>query len=251
MHIDLNCDVGEGFGIYRMAHEEMIIPHITSANIACGFHAGDAAQMRKVVRLCMEAGTAIGAHPGLPDKEGFGRRDMKISSQEAYDMVLYQIGALHAFVRAEGGTLHHVKPHGALYNMAARDVDLARAVTRAVMDFDPHLIVYGLSGSMLAKASEEMGVPFAHEVFADRTYKSDGSLTSRMRDDAVIKDTSTAVSQALTMIQSGTCKTIDGDDINVKADSICVHGDGMKAVEFVEALKVRFQSENIRVKKID
>ena len=213
MHIvDLNCDMGESFGAYKIGHDEDILDFVTSANIACGFHAGDPATMRKTVKLALEKNVGIGAHPGLPDLVGFGRRDMKITSQEAYDLVLYQMGALYGFVKAEGGTLQHVKPHGALYNMAAQSQALSEAIAEAVYKLDPELILFGLAGSELVKAGKKIGLRCASEVFSDRTYQQDGSLTSRSNPDALIKDHTIAVKQVIRMVKEGKVHSLQGVD---------------------------------------
>lgn len=186
--IDLNCDMGEAFGNYPMPNDDTLMDYITSANIACGFHAGDPEVMQHTVNVAIKKGVAIGAHPGLPDLQGFGRREMKISANEAYQMTLYQIGALYGFVKAAGGKLHHVKAHGALYNMAAKDESLARAIVNAVHDFDPSLILYALANSQMVTAAQKIGLVTASEVFADRTYQDDGSLTPRVQSNAMITD---------------------------------------------------------------
>lgn len=235
--VDLNCDLGESFGSYKLGMDEEILPYVTSVNIACGFHAGDPSVMRKTVQLALAAGTAIGAHPGLPDLIGFGRRNMEITAQEAYDMVVYQIGALEAFVKAEGGTLQHVKPHGALYNMAAKRKDLSEAIAQAVYKVNPGLILFGLSGSELIRAGEAAGLQTAQEVFADRTYEEDGSLTPRSRPDALIKDHHQAISQVIRMIQEGVVRSREGQEIRIQADTVCIHGDGPQALEFAQQIR--------------
>ncbi len=186
--VDLNCDLGESFGRYKLGEQKEILKYVTSANIACGFHAGDPSVMRETVKLAIENGVKIGAHPGLPDLNGFGRREMNITPQEGYDMVVYQIGAFQGFLTIHNETMQHVKPHGALYNMASKDSELAIAIAQAVYDVSPSFVLFGLSGSELTKAGEKLGLRTAHEVFADRTYQSDGSLTSRSQADALITD---------------------------------------------------------------
>nr|WP_317241402.1 5-oxoprolinase subunit PxpA [Hymenobacter sp. 5414T-23] len=186
--VDLNCDMGESFGAYSLGHDEAILPFITSANIACGYHAGDPAVIKRTVRLALQHGVAIGAHPGLPDLVGFGRREMAVSPEEAYDMTVYQLGALAAFVLVEGGTVHHVKPHGALYNMAAINPALAEAIAEAVYRVQPEACLYGLAGSALISAGQKLGLSTAHEVFADRTYQPNGTLTPRRQPNALITD---------------------------------------------------------------
>lgn len=238
MHrVDLNCDLGESFGAYTMGMDERILPFLTSANIACGFHAGDPGVMYRTVNLALKNKVAIGAHPGLPDLVGFGRRNMEISPREAYEMVVYQIGALYGFVKAAGGRMRHVKPHGALYNMAAKRQDLAEAIAEAIYQVDPELILFGLSGSELVFAGEKIGLITAHEVFADRTYQIDGSLTPRKEPNALITDEQQAVAQVVRMVKEGTVLSQQGQDIAIKADTVCIHGDGAHALEF--ACKIR------------
>jgi UPF0271 protein len=248
MSIDLNCDMGESFGPWPMGNDAALMQHITSANIACGFHAGDPIIMQKTVRLALEHGVAIGAHPGYPDLQGFGRRNMQLSPDEVYAAVLYQIGALQAIARAEGAPLHHVKPHGALYNAAAKDRALADAIARAVRAAGADLLLYGLSGSALIAAGEAAGLHTCSEVFADRTYQSDGSLTPRTQPGALIEDTGKAVEQALEMVRRQRVKSLDGQWVPLQADTICLHGDGPHAVEFAQALFAVFKREGIEVK---
>lgn len=248
--IDLNCDMGESFGAYRLGCDDEMMNCVTSVNIACGYHAGDPGTMRRTVQLALKSGTAIGAHPGLPDLQGFGRREMAISPQEAYDLVLYQIGALQAFVRAEGGRLQHVKPHGALYNMAARDQALAEAIAEAVYRADPELILFGLSGSVLIAAGQRAGLRTASEVFADRTYQEDGSLTPRHRSDALITDTVAAVQQAIRMVSTGKVMTASGQEIQIEAQTICIHGDSPHALEFAVQIREALLSAGIRLQPV-
>ncbi len=229
--------MGESFGAWRMGSDAELMNYVSSVNIACGFHAGDATTMRKTVELAVEKGVAIGAHPSYPDLQGFGRRDMSLSMQEVFDIVLYQVSALKGICEASGGKLHHVKPHGALYNRAARDGELAHGIARAVWKIDPNLVVYGLSGSYLITEAEKYGLQTASEVFADRTYTVDGTLTPRSHPDAVIGNTQDAVAQVLQMIGSGTVTAATGETIPIKAETICVHGDGDHAVEF--AIEIR------------
>lgn len=246
--VDLNCDLGESFGTYKIGMDEKILPFVTSANIACGFHAGDPGVMHKTVKLAIENGVSIGAHPGLPDLVGFGRRNINISPEEAYDMVVYQIGALNAFVKAEGGNLQHVKPHGALYNMAVKDQILAQAIAKAVYKVDSQLILFGLSGSELIKAGESIGLATASEVFADRTYQQDGSLTPRANKDAVISSSDVAIKQVIKMVREGTVLCQQGFDIPIKADTICIHGDGVHALTFAEEINKQLKAFKIIVK---
>ena len=234
--VDLNCDMGESFGAWRMGNDAALMPFITSANIACGFHAGDPAVMKQTVRAALRHGVAIGAHPGLPDLVGFGRRDLAISAEEAFDMTVYQLGALSAIAKAEGGRLHHLKPHGALYNMAATNAALAEAIAEAVYKVQPELTLYGLAGSELTKAGEKLGLKTAHEVFADRTYQANGTLTPRRQPDALITDANTAIAQVLRMVQVGQARTPQGHDVALRADTVCLHGDGAHALEFAQRL---------------
>lgn len=245
--VDLNCDLGESFGAYHMGHDEAILPYVTSANIACGFHAGDPAVIKKTVQLALKNDVAIGAHPGLPDLAGFGRRDMAVSAEEVYDMVVYQIGALQAFVKAAGGVLHHVKPHGALYNMATVNSTLAKAIAEAVYKAHPEAILYGLAGSKLITAGKELGLQTASEVFADRTYQQDGTLTSRRLPNALITDHATAVNQVIRMVKEGKVMSQQGTDITIQADTICIHGDGPHALSFAAIIQDALYKEGITI----
>lgn len=247
--IDLNCDMGEGFGVYRTNSDGELMKYITSANIACGFHAGDAASIRATVKLAIQHHVAIGAHPGLPDLAGFGRRSMDISPQEAYEMTVYQIGAVYAFAKSEGGSVAHVKPHGALYNMAAKSKPLAEAIAEAVYKVDPQLILFGLSGSELVRAGEAVGLRTVNEVFADRAYEADGSLTPRGTEGAVILDPKLAAEQAVRMIMHGEARTRQQSSIVLKADSVCVHGDTPGALEHVIHLRNALEAAGISVMK--
>ena len=245
--VDLNCDMGESFGAYNMGTDEDILEFVTSANIACGFHAGDPEVMRKTVAMALEKGIGIGAHPGLPDLTGFGRRNMDISPQEAYDMVVYQIGALYGFVKAAGGKMQHVKPHGALYNMAAKSKELSDAIAKAVYKVDSELVLFGLSGSELVKSGEAIGLRTASEVFADRTYQQDGSLTPRRQSDAMITDDQKAIDQMIRMVKEGKVLSQQGTDITIKADTICIHGDGVHALTFARKIRERLANSEVTV----
>lgn len=247
MKVDLNCDLGESFGSYTIGNDEGLLDIVTSANIACGFHAGDPTIMRKTVQLAMEKSIGIGAHPGYPDLGGFGRRAMALSSEEVYDAVVYQVGALYGFVRAQGGKMQHVKPHGALYNTAAKDKVIAEAIAKAVYDVDHDLILYGLSGSELIKAGKKIGLRIANEAFGDRTYQKDGTLTSRRFSNALIKNKETAVDQVLKMVKEGAVKTIQGQEIAINVDSVCLHGDGRHALEFARNIRDALQKDGIEV----
>jgi UPF0271 protein len=246
--VDLNCDMGESFGAYRIGADEAVFPYITSANIACGFHGGDPAVMRETVARAIHHGVAIGAHPGFPDLAGFGRRNIDVTPQEAYDMVVYQVGALLGFAAAAGTRVQHVKAHGALYNMAAAKQELADAIARAVRDVDKHLVLFGLPGSFLISAGEAAGLAVANETFADRNYMPDGSLVSRRRADAHVTDAADAERRAIRMVREGKVTSVSGEDVAIRADTICVHGDGPHAVEFVRRLRNAFQSAGITVR---
>ena len=247
MRVDLNCDFGESFGIYRLGEEKEILQYVTSVNVACGFHAGDPLVMRKTVQMALEQKVAIGAHPGFPDLLGFGRRNIAVTPEEVYAYVVYQIGALAAFVKAEGGKMSHVKPHGALYNMAAKDAALAEAIAKAVYDVDPTLILYGLAGSELIRAGKKIGLRTASEVFADRTYQQDGSLTPRSNPRALIVDEQEAVLQVLAMVKEKRVRSLQGIDVPIEAETICIHGDGKKAVLFAKRLYEALQKEGVDV----
>lgn len=245
--LDINCDLGESYGIYRTLSDVAILPLITSANIACGFHAGDPATMRLTVERALEHRVAIGAHPGLPDLQGFGRRRMEITPQEAYDMVVYQVGALDAFVRANGGRIHHVKPHGALYNMAAEDGKLAEAIAEAIYQVQPDLYLYGLAGSELIHAADRIGLRSVSEVFADRTYGPDGKLISRSHAGAVIEHSAQALAQVLRMVKNGVVVSTAGTLVPIKAETVCIHGDGANALTFAQEIRRLLESEGIHL----
>jgi len=245
--IDLNADIGESFGAWRMGDDAGVMPWITSANVACGFHAGDPATMRATVALCIEHGVAIGAHVSLPDLQGFGRREMKVSPNEVYAQTLYQLGALHAFARAAGTHLHHVKPHGALYNMAARDRALAYAIAAAVRDFNSTLILMGLAGGALVDAGRAAGLRVQQEGFCDRRYRADGSLMPRSEAGAVIEDIDVAVAQALSIATAREAAAGDGSAVHIDADSLCVHGDRANAAAFAQRLHEALSQAGVRI----
>ena len=228
--------MGESFGPWLMGNDADLMRCISSANIACGFHAGDPSVMRRTVELAAQNNVSVGAHPGYPDLQGFGRRNMSLSSQEVYDIVLYQISALKGICQAKNVRLAHVKPHGALYNQASRDPQLARSIVDAVKALDPALVIYGLSGSILIEEAVKAGLETASEVFADRTYMADGSLTPRTIANALITDTDAAVGQVLEMITEGAVTSQDGIPVPIKADTVCIHGDGENAVPFARAI---------------
>lgn len=248
--IDLNCDMGESYGAWHMGNDIAVLPFVSSANVACGFHAGDPSTMRKTVAAAIEHQVAIGAHPSLPDLVGFGRRNMQITPQEAYDMVVYQVGALAAVAAAQGARLHHVKAHGALYNMAAKDRALADAICRAVRDVDSSLVLYGLAGSPLIAAAQDAGLRAASEVFADRSYQDDGSLTPRSQPGAMIEDVDTAIVQVLNMVQHRVVRSVSGRDVPVQADTLCLHGDQPNALVFARALREALSKAGIEVRSV-
>ena len=250
MVIDLNCDMGESFGAWTMGDDAGVMPHVSSVNIACGFHAGDFTTMQRTVILAAEHGVAIGAHVSLPDLQGFGRREMAISPAEAHAATLYQIGALAAFVHAQGQRLHHVKPHGALYNMAAKDAGLAEAIANAVRDFDAQLILVGLAGSALPHAGAQLGLVVAHEAFADRRYRADGSLMPRREEGAVLEDVDAAVAQAVQIATHGNASTRDGRLVDIRADTICVHGDRPNAAIFARRLNAALKNAGVGIGRI-
>ena len=249
--VDLNSDLGESFGNYTIGMDEEILKYVSSANVACGWHAGDPMVMEKTVALAKEFGTAVGAHPGFPDLMGFGRREMAVSPAEAKAYTLYQLGALAAFCQAEGVKLQHVKPHGAMYNMAARDYELARAICEAVAEFDRNLIVLALSGGEMVRAAGELGLRTAFEVFADRAYEEDGSLVNRRKPGAMITDEEEAIRRVIRMVKEQKVETITGKDIAIRADSVCVHGDGEKALAFVEKIRRALQEEGVLIQPLD
>ena len=247
LSVDVNADLGESFGNYIIGNDEKIIPLISSANVACGFHASDPKVMLETVKLIKKSGAGLGAHPGFPDKEGFGRRYMDCTNEEIYSMVLYQLSALDGIARTVGVEMNHVKPHGALYNATFTDKNLARVIAQAVKDFNPNLKLMGLSENNLVKAGEEIGLQVVHEVFLDRAYENDGTLVSRRKEGAMITDSKLAVERGIRMLTEGKVEAIDGTDIDIKADSICVHGDGEKALQFVREIKSALEAKGIEI----
>ncbi len=245
--IDLNCDMGESYGAWKMGADADVMPYISSANIACGLHAGDPATIRKTVALAVNHGVAIGAHPSLPDLMGFGRRAMKITPQDMYDLVVYQAGAVEAFARAAGARLHHVKCHGSLYNMAATDQGLSEAMVRAVKDLGSDVILYVLSKSLNHQIAIESRIRVAGEVFADRGYADDGTLAPRDRPGGMIEDPQDSVKQVLGMIEGGYVTTLTGRRVPVAADTLCLHGDQPGAVKFAQTLRKVFSERGITV----
>lgn len=247
MRVDINADIGESFGPYVLGHDESLLRSITSASIACGFHAGDPSVMRRTVRLAKQAGVAIGAHPGFPDLIGFGRREMNAAPDEIEDFVLYQIGALSAAATAEALKLQHIKPHGALYHMAARHQAIAEAIVRAILSSDSSLILVGPSGSEILSAGKRAGLQVAAEAFADRAYEADGSLVSRRTPGAVLHDAAQVVERSVRMVREGVVIARDGSTLRVQAETICVHGDTPGADVMAARLRAGLEGAGIRV----
>ena len=243
--IDFNCDMGESFGVYKLGADEEVMPYISSANIACGFHAGDPVWMRRTVNLAEETGVAIGAHPSFPDLMGFGRRPMQASLAEIQSYVIYQTGALQAFTKAK--RLQHVKAHGALYNMGERDEELAGAVAEAIREVDPNLILVGLSGSAWIKAGRQVGLRVASEVFADRALNADGTLVSRKQPGAVIHNVEDVVNRVSKMVAEGKIAAINGEEVEIKADTICLHGDTPGAASLAQTLRQKLEAAGVTV----
>lgn len=250
MRIDINADVGESFGAYTIGSDEALMRSVTSASVAAGFHAGDPSVLRRTIRLAKAHGVAVGAHPGFPDLVGFGRREMQVSPADAESFVLYQIAAVAGVATAEGVKLQHVKPHGALFNMAARDPSLAAAIASAVASFDPSLILFGLAGSQILTAGRAAGLRVASEVFADRAYEPDGSLRERTRSDAVIHETAAVVSRAVRMVTERSVEAIDGTVVPLDADTICVHGDTPGADALAARLRAGLEAAGVLVKAL-
>jgi len=245
--VDLNCDMGESFGIYTLGLDEEVMPLITSANIACGFHAGDPQVLRRTVELAAKYGVAVGAHVSYPDLVGFGRRAMAVDPTELENDLIYQMGAIQAFCKVVGVPLRHVKPHGALYNTAQRDRRTAEAVARAVASFDPNLLIFAQSGSVMAEVAREAGLRVVQEVFADRAYTPEGQLVSRRLPGAVIHDAETVAQRALEMVTTGYVTAVDGSRVPVVAESICVHGDTPDAVNLIRRIRERLEGAGVVV----
>jgi UPF0271 protein len=245
--IDLNCDMGEFTGESSIAKDAALMGYVSSVNIACGGHAGDEATMRRTAENAVAKNVAIGAHPGYEDKENFGRTAMDLRLEEVYELVSEQIAALKNITEDLGGRLHHVKPHGALYNQAAKDAELARAIARAVKDADPNLIFYGLAGSHLITEAEKLGLKTASEVFADRTYQPDGSLTPRSEKGALIMDTEKSLAQVLEMVTKNQATALSGEIVTIRAETICIHGDGEHALEFARAINAFLKERKIEI----
>ncbi|MGW9856583.1 5-oxoprolinase (ATP-hydrolyzing) subunit A [Staphylococcus hominis] len=248
--VDLNSDLGEAFGNYSFGGDKDIIPLITSANIACGFHAGDENVMNQTVKFAKENHVSIGAHPGLPDLKGFGRRKMDIDPTEVYNLIVYQLGALEGFCKIHQTRINHVKPHGALYNMGTKNKDIAKAIAKAVYDFDSSIVLVGLANSLLISEAKVIGLKTASEVFADRRYEDNGQLVSRNEPDAVITDTDEALKQVLKMVTENKVLSRNGKEIDLETDTICVHGDGKHALEFVTQIRKKLTKEGIDIQSL-
>ncbi|HWR28400.1 MAG TPA: 5-oxoprolinase subunit PxpA [Negativicutes bacterium] len=246
--VDLNSDMGESFGAYRIGNDEGIIQHVTSANIACGWHAGDPMVMDRVVKMAKDRGVAVGAHPGYPDLMGFGRRKMVLTHDEIKNYVKYQMGALWAFSHSYGLPLQHVAPHGALGNICQCDMDVSRAICEAVLEISPEIRIFYCAGAVLGQIAEEMGLPTAAEIFADRAYMDDLSLVPRSMEGAMITDEKVAIERCVRMIKEGKVTSITGKELNIRGDTLCVHGDGAKALAFVEKIRTVFVREEIEIR---
>jgi 5-oxoprolinase (ATP-hydrolysing) subunit A len=250
MRVDLNSDVGESFGAYTIGDDASVLAHVTSANVACGFHAGDPGVMRAKVEIARRHGVAVGAHPGFPDLVGFGRRELHASSREVEDFVIYQLGALAAIAAAQGLRLQHVKPHGALFNMAVRDASLADAIARATAAVDRSLILFGLPGSELVRSGERAGLRTACEAFADRAYEPDGTLVSRRRPDAIVHDPATVEARVVRMANDRTVTAVDGSVVKLAIDTICVHGDTKGAADLAARIRRALERACVQVKPV-
>jgi len=250
MRVDINSDVGESFGAYSIGHDTGLMKSITSANIAAGFHAGDPSVLRATIRTAKAHGVAVGAHPGFPDMVGFGRRELNVTAREAEDLVLYQVAAVAGVASAEGMRIQHVKPHGALFNMAVRNAELAAAIARAVAAFDPMLLLFGLPGSEILKAGRSEGLRVAAEVFADRAYEPDGSLASRRKPGSVIHEAEMVVERAVRMVKDHTVVAIDGSVVPLQADTICVHGDTPGSDDLAASIRAGLERAGITVKPV-
>ncbi len=248
--IDLNSDLGESFGPWKMGMDAEVMESVCSANVACGFHAGDAEVMIRTVKAAKAAGVAVGAHPGHPDLQGFGRRTMAVTPDEAYAYTLYQIGALQAICGAQGIRLEHVKAHGALYNQAAKDLEMAKAIARATKDAGGDLILMGLANSLFEQAAAEVGVTYAAEAFADRGYMNDGSLVPRSMPGAFVHVLKESGERMVRLVKEGVVRSAEGKDIHLKAHSICLHGDNPAAVEMARSIRKALEDNGVQIKKI-
>lgn len=247
MKIDLNSDLGESYGAYKVGMDGEILKYVSSVNIACGFHAGDPMVMDKTVEMAVANNVKIGAHPGLPDLMGFGRRIMNVSTEEVKNYMVYQVGALMAFVKKRGGTLNHVKPHGALYNMASKDKKLADAVVEAVKSIDENLILFGLPNSEVEKSALEHNINFKNEVFADRGYTDQGLLVPRSEPGAFVQGAKNCAERIATMVNKKEVMSVNNNPVKITADTVCVHGDNLKSLEFVKALKVKLENLGFKI----
>jgi len=241
--VDLNADLGEGAG-----HDDELLTLVTSANIACGFHAGDANTMRQAIEMARQRNVAVGAHPSLFDRENFGRKELQVKPEEVFDAVVYQLGVFQAIAETAGVRPNHVKPHGALYNMAVRDELLAEAIGRAIASVDNKFILFAPQNTALARAGEKNGLQIAHEVFADRNYSNDGTLVSRTRPNALLHDPAEAATRAVRMLRKGKVRSVDGMDVDVRAETICLHGDNPQAVDFARVLRSRLEKEGVTIR---
>ena len=248
--VDLNCDMGESFGAWTIGRDAELMDYVSSVNVACGFHAGDASGIRKTVETAIAKNVAVGAHPSFPDLQGFGRREMNLSATEIFDVVLYQVAVLKGICEASGGKLHHVKPHGALYNQAAKNKSTAKAIAEAVRAIDANLIFYGLSNSFLISEAESLGLKTASEVFADRTYQADGTLTPRVQPNALIETVEQSIAQVLQMIKLQTVTAANGATISIKPETVCIHGDGANALEFAAIIRQALIDNDIKMQSI-
>ena len=248
--IDLNCDMGESFGAYQLGMDDAVIRHITSANIACAWHAGDPSVMNHTVAIAVEHGVGVGAHPGYPDLLGFGRRNLDCTMEELRDYVIYQVGALQAFCSAHGTTLQHVKPHGALYLTAVENEDVARAVAEAIVRVNPDLLYVALAGAkgkLMTRIGQEVGLKVVYEAFPDRAYSPEGTLVSRRLPGAVVKDPAAVAERALRMVKEGVVIAADGTTIPLEAQTLCVHGDNPKAVDLVRSIRETLEADGVTV----
>ncbi len=248
--VDLNCDMGESFGAWQMGTDSELMDYVSSVNVACGFHAGDATVIRKTVEAAIRKNVAVGAHPSFPDLQGFGRREMRMPPEEIFDIALYQIAAVKGICETLGGALHHVKPHGALYNQAAKDKTIARAIAEAVKAIDENLIFYGLANSFLIHEAKKISLKCASEAFADRTYQPDGNLTARTERNALIENADEAVEQVLQMLKTQTVTATNGEQISFKAETICIHGDGRHALSFARALRKSLEENGVAIRAV-
>lgn len=248
--VDLNSDMGESFGAYRLGGDEEIIRYVTTANVACGWHAGDPMVMDQVVRLAKEQGVMVGAHPGYPDLMGFGRRKMALSFQEVKNYVKYQIGALSAFTQSHGIKLQHVAPHGAMGNQCQYDEEISAAIVEAAAEFDKDLIIYYCAGAVLGQIAESRGLRTASEIFADRAYMDDLSLVPRKMEGSMITDEEVAIKRCVRMIKEGKVTSINGKELDIRGDTLCVHGDGPKALAFVRRIRETFADEGIEIRNL-